>query len=87
MPRPPRTRTAHVPNGSLSFCEALGALVRPLPVDEAERSIVKPDQHERASIHRPRNGRVYSRDRILESELHRFVRFNYEVVVELARAK
>ena len=26
-------------------------------------------------------------ERLLESELHRFVRFNYEVVVDLARSK
>src|SRR5438034_10366561 len=39
MPRRRRTRTAHVPNGSLSFGEALGALVRPLGVDEAERLV------------------------------------------------
>jgi hypothetical protein len=26
-------------------------------------------------------------ERLLESELHRFVRYNYEVVVDLARAK
>ena len=26
-------------------------------------------------------------ERLLESELHRFVRYNYEVVLELARAR
>lgn len=33
------TRTAHVPSASLSFREALVALVRPLAVDEAERRL------------------------------------------------
>jgi perosamine synthetase len=35
----PATRTAHVPNASLSLGEVLTALVRPLAVDEAERRV------------------------------------------------